>query len=62
MSIRESSFTMTRGDEDIGEGLRKFLDIRKGGSEKKRGGGLQKICILQNRQEGGGGLLKNWNR
>ena len=56
---------MTRGwgvDEDIEGGLRKFLDTRKGGSEKIRG--TPKICILQNQQErggggGGGGLLKN---
>ena len=47
---------MTRGDEDIEGGLRKFLDTRKGGSEKIRG--APKICILQNQQEGGG-LLKN---
>ena len=37
------------GDEDIGGGLRKFLDTRKGG------GGGPKICILQNQQVGGGG-------
>ena len=32
---------MTRGggDDDIEGGLRKFLNIRKGGSEKNRGGG-----------------------
>ena len=37
---------MTRGDdEDIEGGLRKFLDTRNGGSDK--------ICILQNQQEGG---------
>ena len=34
------------GDEDIEGGLRKFLDTRKGGSEKIRGGGAPKICIL----------------
>ena len=34
---------MTRGDEDIEEGLRRFLNTRKGGSEKIRGRGLQKI-------------------
>ena len=42
---------MTRGgDEDIEGGLRKFLDIRRGGSEKivVLGGGAPKICILQN--------------
>ena len=45
---------MTRGGggEDIERGLRKFLDSRKGGSEKIRGGAL-KICILQNQQERG---------
>ena len=50
---------MTRGDEDIERGLRKFLDTRKGGSEKIRGGGgLQKFVYLKtNRREGG--LLKN---
>ena len=33
---RESSFTMTRGNEDIeeGGGLWKFLETRMGGSEK----------------------------
>ena len=40
--VRESSFNMTRGggggNEDIEGGHRKFLDTRKGGSEK--------ICIL----------------
>ena len=51
--IRESSFNMTRGgggDEDIEGGLRKFLDTRRGGSEKivALGGGAPKICILQN--------------
>ena len=46
---------MTRGkDEDIEGGLQKFLDTRKGGSEKIRGG-ARKICILQNQQEWGGG-------
>ena len=45
---------MTRGggggDEDIEGGLRKFLDTRRGGSEKivALGGGAPKICILQN--------------
>ena len=42
-----------RVDEDIEEGLRKFLDTWKGGSEKL--GGAPKICILQNQQERGGG-------
>ena len=49
--LRESSFNMTRGgDEDIEGGLRKFLDTRRGGSEKivVLGGGAPKICILQN--------------
>ena len=49
--IRESSFNMTRGgDEDIEGGLRKFLDTRRGGSEKNvaLGGGAPKICILEN--------------
>ena len=34
-----------------GGGFQKFLDTRKGGSEKIRG--ALKICILQNQQEGG---------
>ena len=37
-----------------GGGLRKFLDTRKGGSEKIRVRGALKICILQNQQQGGG--------
>ena len=58
--LRESSFNMTRGDEDIEGGLRESLDTWKGSSEKlvALGGGAQKICILQNQQEGGGGALK----
>ena len=44
--LRESSFIMTReGDGDIERGLRKFLDNRKGGSEKIMGG-APKMCIL----------------
>ena len=42
---------MTGGDEDIEGGrIRKFLDTRKGGTEKivGLGGGAPKICILQN--------------
>ena len=40
-----------------GGGLRKFLDTRKGRSEKivGLGGEAPKICILQNQQEGEGG-------
>ena len=49
---------MTRGGEDIEWGLQNFLDTRKGGSEKIRGGGAPKICILQNQQERGGGSKK----
>ena len=49
--IGESSFNMTRGGgggEDIEGGLQKFLDTRRGGSEKivALGGGDLKICIL----------------
>ena len=53
--LRKSSFDMARvGDEDIEGGLRKFLDTRKGASEKTvgLGRGAPKICILQNQQEG----------
>ena len=56
---------MTRGCEDIeGGGLRKFLDTRKGGSEKivGLGGEAPKICILQNYQERGRGAPKKLNR
>ena len=38
VGVRESSFNMTRGGEDTEGGLRKFLDTKKGGSEKIRGG------------------------
>ena len=44
--VRESSFNMTRGwDEDIEGGLPKFLNTRRGGSEKifALGGGAPKI-------------------
>ena len=50
--IRESSFNMTRGGEDIEGGLRKFLDTRKGGSEKIRGG--SKNLYTFNPKGGGG--------
>ena len=45
---------MTRGDEDIEGELRKFLDTRKGGSEKIRGG-LRKFLYLKTNRRGGGG-------
>ena len=59
--LRESSFNMTRwGDEVIegGGGLRKFLDTRKGGSEKIRGGS-ENLYTLNPKGGGGGALLKN---
>ena len=48
--IRESSFNMTRGDEENeggGGGLRKLLDTRKGGSGKivGLGGGVPRKCV-----------------
>ena len=50
--VRESSFNMTRagGMKILRGGLRKFLDTRRGGSEKivALGGGALKIHILQN--------------
>ena len=58
--VRESSFNMTRGDEDIEEGLRKFLDTRKGGSEKTRGGGGSKD-FNTSKPTGGGGAPKKLN-
>ena len=47
--LRESLFNMARGDEDIGWGLQKFLDTRKGGSEKNCWArrGLQKIVYFK---------------
>ena len=44
-----------------GGGLRKFLDTRKGGSEKifRLGGGLRKFVYFKTNRRGGGGLLKN---
>ena len=57
--VRESSFNMARrGDEDFEGWLRKFLATWKGGSEKIRGGGASKICVIQNQQEGGGAPKK----
>ena len=54
---------MTRGgDEDIDGGLRKFLDTRKGGSEKIRGGGGGSENLYTLNPKGGGGLLKKLNR
>ena len=49
LQLRESSFNMTRGDEDIEGGLRKFLDTRRGGSEKivALGGGLRKFVYFK---------------
>ena len=58
--LRESSFNMTRGrDEDIERGLPKFLDTRKGSSEKIRGGGGSEN-LYTSKPTGGGGPLKNW--
>ena len=55
-AVRESSFNMTReGDEDIEGGLRKFLDTRKGGSEKTRGGSEN---LYTSKPTGEGWLLK----
>ena len=54
--VRESSFNMTRWDEDIEGELGKFLDTRKGGSEKIRGGAHKFVYFKTNRR---GGLLKN---
>ena len=48
--IRESSFNMTRADEDIEGGPRKFSDTQKGGSEN---------LYTSKQTGGGGGLLKN---
>ena len=45
------------GDEDIEGGLRKFLDTRKGGSEKTRGGSEN---LYTSKPTGEGWLLKYW--
>ena len=59
LSFRESSFNMTRGDENIEGGrLEKVLDTRKGRSEKIRGG-APKIFVYFKTDSRGGGLLKN---
>ena len=52
---RESSFNMTRGNEDIEGGLRKFLGTRKGGSEQIRWGS-ENLYTLNPK---GGGPLKD---
>ena len=60
-SLRESSFNMTRGDEDSEGGgpPQEIFRHPKGGSEKL-GRGLRKFVYFKtNRREGGGGLLKN---
>ena len=50
MTVRESSFNMTReGDEDIEGGLQKFLDTRKGGSKN----------LYTSKPTGGRGAPKN---
>ena len=50
---------MTRGDKDIEGGLRKFLDTRKGGSEKIRGEGSENLHTFK---PTGGGAPKKLNR
>ena len=49
---------MTRWDEDIEGGLRKYLDTQKGGSGKIRGGGGSEN-LYPSKETGEGGLLKN---
>ena len=53
-NLWESSSNMTKGvDEDIeGGGLQKFLDTRKGGPEKIRGGSEN---LYTSKPTGGGG-------
>ena len=51
-AVRESSFNMTRGG---GGGLRKFLDTRKGGSEKLLGGGSENLYSSKPTGRGGRG-------
>ena len=53
--IRESSFNMTRGYEDIEGGLQKFLDTGGGGGGEE----APKVVYFKTNRRGGG-LLKNW--
>ena len=59
IKIRECSFNMTRGYKDTegggGGGLRKFLDTRKGGSEKNvgLGGEALKFVYFKTNRRGG---------
>ena len=57
--VHEGKF-MTRGDEDIEGELWKFLDTRKGGSEKIVGleGGLQKFVYFKANTRGRGAPRK----
>ena len=56
VSVRESSFNMTGGKMKILRGgLLRFLDTRKGGSEKKLGGPGKLVYFKTNRRWGGGG-------
>ena len=57
--FKENSFNMTRGDEVIEGGFRKFLPIRKGGSEKTMGGPFKNVYTLN--PKGGGGAPKKLN-
>ena len=54
--LRESSFNLTRGDEDIEGGSENFKTPERW-ALKNLGGRAPKICTLPNQQEGG--LLKN---
>ena len=55
-AIREISFNMRRGNEDIEGGSENFYTPEKGALKKKigLGGGAPKIFIFQNQQEGEG--------
>ena len=49
---------MSRGDEDIEGGLWKFLDTRKGDSEKTRGGEGGSENLYTSKPTGGGAPKK----
>ena len=52
---------MTRGEEDFEGKLRKFLDTRKGGSEKIVGLGGKENLNTSKKKGGGGGARKKLN-
>ena len=60
VSLGKVHLIWQEGDEDIEEGLRRFLDTRKGGSGKFRGGS-ENLYTLNPKGGGGGGAPKKLN-